>query len=96
MFYREIHYKYIFNVRGDEGHGRFDMGGDKWGLSKAAHHVLPQATCASWTVFVSSTAVAEEDLDVQNICQKCCPARPKDSVCPLRIVGLPIPTCLMI
>ena len=63
----EIQYKYIFNGCGDEGHGRFDMGKDRWGLSKAAHHVLPQATCASWTVFVSSTATTKEGLDVQKI-----------------------------
>mgnify|MGYP007105609187 CR=1 FL=1 len=31
-----------FNFRGDEGHGRFDLGDDTWGLSMAAHHVLPK------------------------------------------------------
>ena len=61
----EIQYKYIFNDRGDEGHGRFDIGEDRWGLSKAANHVLPQAACASWTVLVSSTATNEESLVVQ-------------------------------
>ena len=61
----EIQYKYNFNDHGHEGHSRFDMGEDRWGLSKAANHVLPQAACASWTVLVSSTTTTEEGLDIQ-------------------------------
>ena len=61
----EIQYKYIYDDRGDEGHGHFDMGEDRWGLSKVTNHVLPQAACASWTVLVSSTTTDEEGLDVQ-------------------------------
>ena len=34
------------------------------GLSKAAHHVLSQAADASWTIFVSSSVAAEEDIVV--------------------------------
>ena len=56
---------YILDGHGDEGHGCFDMGVDRWGLSKVAHHVLPQATYASWTVFMSSTVATKEGLDIQ-------------------------------
>ena len=31
-----------FICHGDEGHGRFDLGDDTWGLSMVAHHVLPK------------------------------------------------------
>ena len=57
---KEIQYKYIFNDRGDEGHGRFVMGEDRWGLSKAANHDMCIMDC-----LVSSTATDEEGLDIQ-------------------------------
>ena len=56
----EIQYKYIFNDRGDEGHGCFVMGEDRWGLSKAANHDMCIMDC-----LVSSTATDEEGLDIQ-------------------------------